>query len=69
MFQKIRDWLIAKTLVDGFKQIEKINWCTKALEICYKQKQLKDNWSKFIDGVIGLLEDAIDEAKRAKEWK
>ena len=68
MFNKLRDWLVAKLLQDSFKQIEKINWMTKALDICYKQPTIKDIWQKFLDSVEGLLQDAIDEVKTARKW-
>jgi len=69
MLNWLRDNLFAKLLVDGFKSIEKTNWMTQILQICYKQDIVKSVWSKFCDSTIGLLEDAIDEVKQAKEWK
>ena len=68
MIDKIRNWLLAKMLMDGFKQIEKINWMTKALDICYKQSLLKSSWVPFLDSVDGLLDDAKDEVKQARFW-
>ncbi|MES0334827.1 MAG: hypothetical protein SFH39_00495 [Candidatus Magnetobacterium sp. LHC-1] len=68
MFNWIRDNIIAKLLKDSFKQIEKINWMTKALEICFKQKIFKDMWSQFLDSVDGLLDDAKEEVKSARTW-
>jgi hypothetical protein len=68
MINWIRDKLIAKLLEDSFKQIEKANWMTSVLKICYKQKVLKSVWSNFITSAVGLLEDAIDEAKQARSW-
>ena len=68
----MKNWIITTALSwifkDGFKNLEKQNYVTKALEALYKQKVLKDTWPQFCGGVIGILEDAIDEAKTAKGW-
>ena len=69
MFQKIRNAIITKILIDSFKRIEKQDFTTKALEICYKKKEVRLAWGIFTDSVIGLFEDAIDETKQAKGWK
>lgn len=68
MMEKIRNWVISKIFIDGFKHIEKQNFMLKALDACYKRKELKTVWGAFTDSVIGLLEDAIDETKQAKKW-
>ena len=68
MINKIRDWLLSKLFLDGFKEIEKTNFATKALYLCKKQVPMTI-WSQFCDSVIGLLEDAIDEVKQAKKWE
>ena len=67
MWEAIRNRLVAKLFKDSFKQIEKINWCTKALEILFKQIP-NSLWSHFIDGVVELLKDAIGEAEIARKW-
>ena len=68
MLEKLRNYLIAKGLIDGFKQIEKINWMSRALDVCYKRKELRDNWSVFLDSVTGILDDAKDETQTARKW-
>ena len=68
MINSLRNWLLAKLFTDGFKEIEKTNWITKALEICYKNAMLKGVWVQFVDSVIGILKDAIGEAEDAKGW-
>lgn len=65
---KIRDWLIARFMQQAFKTIEKQNFVTKSLEICFKQEYLRDYWQKFLDSVESLLKDAIDEVKVCRTW-
>ena len=64
----LQNWVISKILIDGSKQIEKINWMTKALEVCYKKKEIKKVWQKFLDATEGILNDAKDEISQARKW-
>ena len=63
------NWLIAKYFIDAVKQIEKKNWMTSVLKICFKQQMVKDNWLNFLTGVERLLLDAKDEIQSARRWK
>ena len=70
MIEKIGYKILAKLLKGGFKQIEKINWATKILDICFKSKILSTPkvWDSFCEYVKGVFLDAADEAERAKNW-
>ena len=69
MLEAIRDKILAKLFQDSFKQIEKINWMSNVLKISFRGLMTnKKIWNSFIDSVIGVLEDAIDEAKGARSW-
>ena len=68
MWEKLRNFFIVKLLKDGFKGIEKQNFMTKVLDLAYKQKLLKDNWTAFCNSTIGILDDAKDEVENAKKW-
>ena len=65
---KIQDWIISKIFIDGFKHIEKQNFMLKALEACYKKKEIKSVWQAFLNSVDGLLQDARDEVQMSREW-
>jgi hypothetical protein len=69
MVNLIKNWVLTKVFVDGFKHVEKQDLVTVALTNCYKIKDLKPVWGVFCMSIISLLEDAIDEVKQAKEWK
>ena len=69
MLNWLRDWAIVKILTEGFKEIEKLDWMTKALTICYKQPDLKRLWGAFCDSVERILRDALDELSQARQWK
>jgi hypothetical protein len=68
----MKDWLITLALTwlfqDGLKEVEKQNLTTKALEILYKQPDLKKNWKMVCQGISELLADASQEAQTAKGW-
>lgn len=69
MVAKIRAWLMAQLFIRGFRGVEDINWMTRTLEICYKQKILKESWSSFLTGIEGILKDAQGEVIDARKWK
>lgn len=68
----MKNWVISLVFkwvfIDGGKEIQKKNIMTKFLEKIYKQKEFKDNWPTVCNGVIELLNDAVDEAKTARMW-
>jgi len=69
MMDLIKDWILKRFLISSFKQIEKQNFATGALQLCFKVEAIRRVWGTFIDSVISVFEDAIDEAKSAKSWK
>ena len=49
-------------------RIEKLNWMTTMLEKLYRNRPLRENWEKFVDQIISILNDALIEARVAKKW-
>jgi len=68
MGNRIIAWVLKKVFIRGFKRIEKQDLVTRALEQCFKVKKLRLVWEAFVSSIITFFEDAIDEAKKAKEW-
>ena len=72
ILEKIRNGVMSKLFTDGFKQIEKTNWMTGVLDMCYMKTPLfkgnKKLWNTFIDSVKGILKDAMDEADNCRGW-
>ena len=69
MGNRILNWIMAKWFIDAVKEIEKTDWLSQILKVCYKQKMVKDNWQKFCEGMERLLVDAESELAQAKKWE
>ena len=64
----LKAYVMQMIFKDGLKEVEKLNLTTKALEMMYKQKLLKDSWQDVTDSIIALLNDCVDEVRQAKKW-
>ena len=69
MFRKIAYKVMARVFERGFKHIEKMDWMTKTLEVAFKNKFLNATWGSFLNNVVMMLEDAIEEVQQARSWK
>lgn len=64
----VEKYIVSELMRVGAESVVKIDWATAALEKCYKNKQIRENWPKFTDSVIDILNDAINEVRVAKTW-
>ena len=68
MLETIRNKILAKLFEDGFKKIERLDWMTSVLKVCFKNKLLKATWNSFLNSVESMIEDAKDEIRMARTW-
>ena len=69
MFKQLAYKYMAKVYEHGFIRIEKTEWCTKILEVCYKNRLLKATWQSFLNSVASMLKDALQEVEQARGWE
>ena len=65
--------VLSKWFIDAVKYVEKQNYMTKILDLCYLKmyKEIRKNvwaWGTFCEGLQRLLKDASDEVEQAKKW-
>ena len=70
MFESLRSRLLVKLFINGFKHLEKTDWMTQTLTLAFKSKVMQNfkTWNGFLDAVNGLMDDAKDEIKNARDW-
>ncbi len=68
MLNKIRNKIVSTIFIKAFEKVEKSDWMTQVLKVCFKNRIIRAVWGNFLNSVKSVLEDAKEEIEQARVW-